>query len=269
MSYRFWRALAAATAAVLVLTTQSAASGIVPHRAIYDLTMQRADDGANAVQMSGRMVIELSETCDSFLLNQRMLTRVDDRDGRQRLNDFRVAALEGKRGLRFRFTIENYLNGELAEVEAGRARMSSPGGSGVAVYEKPESRSVNLPAGTVFPVGSNIRILEAAIAGERSLRDTLFDGSGDGLYLATSYIGKRSTAGSPEARKMPVLRDLATWQVQSAFFSLAEEKDVPEFETHFRLFENGVSGNMTLDYGDVVLAAELVDLAIVERPDCN
>jgi hypothetical protein len=264
------RAMMVLLTAALALATQGMAhASIVPHRAIYDLTMRVGGEGGATLGVTGRMVIELSTTCEAYLLNQRMLTRVIGPDGEARINDFRIAALESRTGMRFRFAIENYVDGRLTEVESGNARLANPGGGGVAIYQSPEARTRNLPDGTVFPVASNNLVLEAAIAGRNSLHDTVFDGSGDGLYLTTTFIGKRRPPGSAGADKFGMLAQLASWSVQTAYFSFDEKGDLPEFEVSFRMFENGVSGDMVLDYGDVVLAGTLVELVPLEVPDCN
>ena len=119
--------------------------------------------------------------------------------------------------------------------------------------------SAALPAGTIFPTEHVRELIEAARAGERLVSRQVFDGSGeDALTLATAVIG--SPSGKGKERR---------WPVSLAYFPLLEETMLPQFEIAFDLAENGVLHDMTLDYGDFTLKADLEKLEPLEQPACR
>ena len=63
-----------------------------------------------------------------------------------------------------------------------------------------------------------------------------------------------------------------SWPSDLAFFPIRQKPDhapgTPEFEVGFRLFQNGIFTELTLDYGDFSLAGTLSRLEPLPKPDC-
>ncbi len=242
-----------------------------PHRAVYDLTLKRASN-ANVVEAGGRLVMEWSADCEGHVLNQRILTRMVDSEGQEVLNDYQVTSWESLDGASFRFNSRNEVNGELVEEVAGAARLERPGGPGVVSFTKPEAATLDLPAGVLFPTEHTLAVIRAARAGKRMIELPLFDGSGaDALFSTFSVIGE-AEQGSPEAARYALLGGVASWPIHLAYFPIPpkseEPEGVPEFETGMRLFENGVTGDLVLDYGGFKLGGVLSHLDALPRPSC-
>jgi hypothetical protein len=53
-----------------------------------------------------------------------------------------------------------------------------------------------------------------------------------------------------------------------AFFPADSKQEQPDYELGMRLLDNGVSQEMTLDYGDYVIHAKLDDIEALSRPSC-
>lgn len=252
---------------------RSLAAGFAPqpHRAVYDLSLKRASN-ANVIEAGGRLVMEWSADCEGHVLNQRILTRLVDSEGEEMLNDYQVTSWESLDGASFRFNSRNEINGELVEEVAGSARLERPGGPGVVNFTKPEPATLELPAGVLFPTEHTMAVIEAARAGKRMLELPLFDGSGaDALFSTFSVIGERES-GAPEAERHSTLDGVASWPVHLAYFPIPPKPEqpegVPEFETGMRLFENGVTGDIMLDYGGFKLDGVLSRLDALPRPSC-
>jgi len=250
---------------VVLLPGPLLALEFLPHRAVYDL---RPDGTGVEVQLDGRLVLELSASCEDYQLNQRMVTRLRAGE-QQRLNDFRVALAEGRDGLRLGFASEHYVNGTLDEARFGQATLDRVGGAGSVLYRKPAGETEPLPAGTAFPVAFNNRLLASALAGERQVRVLLFDGSSDGMRETVSFIGRRQAPAAAGDAVHELLAGIDSWPVQTGYYPLATQASVPEFEVHFRLYANGVSDDVVLDYGDLRLRGTLVELAGLAIPDCD
>lgn len=249
------------------------AAGVAPqpHRAVYDLSLKRTVAG-DVVEAGGRLVMEWSADCEGHVLNQRILTRLVDSEGQEVVNDYRVTSWESADGARFRFNSRNEINGELVDEVAGVAELEAPGGAGAANFSMPEPAALALPRGVTFPTEHTFAVIRAARAGRRMVEIPLFDGSGkDGLFTTFAVMGE-PLANPPEAERYAILRGLKAWPVQLAFFRMprpGEKTDgTPEFETGMRLFENGVTGDLVLDYGDFRLGGVLIRLDPLPRPTC-
>ena len=68
---------------------------------------------------------------------------------------------------------------------------------------------------------------------------------------------------------------MTAWPVSIAYFndggSEKEEngEEVPDYQMSFTLFENGVARNLTMNYGDYVLAGKLEQLDALEISECR
>ena len=252
---------------------QALAAGLSPqpHRAVYELSLKRASS-ANVIEAGGRLAMEWTADCEGHVLNQRILTRLVDSEGQEVLNDYQVTSWESLDGATFRFNSRNEINGELVEEVAGVARLEAPGGPGVVEFAKPEPGTLALASGVLFPTEHTLAVIRAARAGERMIELPLFDGSGmESVFSTFSVIGERE-ATSPEAERHPALRGVASWPVHLAYFRIppkpGEPDGLPEFETGMRLFENGVTGDIVLDYGGFELGGVLSRLDPLPRPSC-
>jgi hypothetical protein len=59
-----------------------AASKLVPHRAIYEMTLDEARSASGITGIDGRMVFEFTGSpCDGYSLNMRMVTQMTDSQG--------------------------------------------------------------------------------------------------------------------------------------------------------------------------------------------
>ena len=54
-----------------------------------------------------------------------------------------------------------------------------------------------------------------------------------------------------------------------AFFSPAEKQIEPEYEITINLHSNGVVSALILDYGDIIIDVELVELNFLEHSFCK
>ena len=62
-----------------------------------------------------------------------------------------VASWESKDGRRYRFFVKRLEGDQVTEEYRGEAELSAPGGPGRAKYTLPEEKTLDLPAGTLFP----------------------------------------------------------------------------------------------------------------------
>ena len=243
---------------------------MLSHRAVYSLSTGDLQSGSDVAEVDGRLVVEAIEECDGFILNQRIVTRTTSTQGEETLSDLRMALWESREGDRLRFNIASLINGRLVREDDGDARLYGNPRSGVASFGSDEPASLPLPAGTMFPSTHNLMILRKARGGDRLLPATIFDGSReDGVYDTFTVIGSRRDDSVEARRGQPLLEGVVSWPVRTGYFILDQDQSEPDFEIGYTLFENGVAGDLELDYGDFVIAGRLRSLEELPTPVCT
>jgi hypothetical protein len=238
---------------------QAGAANMLSHRAIHDLTMTRANSQSGIANVKGRVVMEWHNACTGYTMEQRMVLETELVEGPSRVSDFRYTTWESADGLKFRFSMRYDVDGTVVDEVEGRASLESHGGPGKAVFSKPEGVTLDLPAGTIFPSEHTEAVVEAGQAGKTLLHNTLFDGSiSDGLFDVTSVIGRRQPPDKTEKPVMTGAGEHESWPVRLAFFKHGQEDSLPDYEMSLRLYDNGVSGDMLLDYKEFALKGTLV-----------
>ena len=265
------RAVSAVAAACLSLAaTQAEAATILPHRAIYALTLakEQAEFGG-LIDARGKLEFEWADVCDGWSVRQRAQIIVTHKDDSEIAFGWSINSWESKDGLSYRFFIRRLLaDGEDLEVR-GSAQIDGEGGAGEVHYTTPEERQEALPRGTIFPTQHSIEVIEAVESGTVPLWRVVFDGSGDeGLYGINVALARDLPPGLDASIDSPLLRGLPSWRVGVAYFGMESEAAEPEFEQDMRLFSNGVVDELLLDYGDFTLDGALADLVELPAPDC-
>ena len=259
---------------------QAAGQGVVlaPHRAVYEMTLAEARGGAGVTQVTGRMVYELTgSACEGYTQNMRFVTSMANQSGSATVSDLRSSSWEDASGKRFRFSSSQFRDDKPTEATAGDATRA-PTGSDVKVeLTKPAKKDLSLRMGVYFPIQHSIALLEAARSGKAIFRANLFDGSekGEKVYDTVSFIGRVQPAGGN--RRLPAVKDgdrlnkLPAWPVSIGYFEPGTDKKdaVPVYELMFLFFENGVSRQLFIDYGEFAIQGEIKEITFLEPRACE
>ncbi|MDX2202424.1 MAG: cell envelope integrity EipB family protein [Hyphomicrobiaceae bacterium] len=274
-------AVLAGAALVAPRTGQAAGSSIVmvPHRAIYEMTLASARGGSSVTQVSGRMVYELvGSACEGYTQNMRFVTQMQNQNGAITLTDLRSSSWEEGTGKRFRFNSSQFRDEKATEVTAGDAARAPATNDVKVELTKPAKRDIQLSARTYFPVQHSIALIEAARAGKASFRADLYDGSekGEKVYDTVSAIGRKTLSTAPERLTKTKtaaerLVGVPAWPVSIAYYEpRSDNRDaVPVYELSFLFLENGVSQNMLIDYGDFAIQGDLKEITFMEPGKCE
>lgn len=263
----------AAAALVLAgfgLVDGAGAMGLAPHRAVYDMSLERAASGSGITEVTGRMAFEMiGSPCEGYAVNMRFISRIAG-DQRNTTTDLQSATYETADGSSYRFVTRNRFDGGEPEVTDGVAQRED--GEVVVDLSRPEEASVELKGMPLFPTQHIREILQAARKGDRILPAEVYDGSDGGRkrYVTTTAIGERGhRAGDSSAERK--LGQTASWPVTIAYFDETAEDggELPSYEFSYALHENGVSTDLVLDYGNFAIKGTLSELEFVELPDCE
>lgn len=263
-----------------VISAWAGAVQFLPHRAVYDISLVRATPGSGITEMTGRMVYELvGSDCAGYTQKMRFVTRVTGRDGEAQVNDLRTSSWEMADSKQLQFTTSQYRDEELEESTQGHANRLGDGKGVEVKLTKPAAKTLELNPDVMFPMQHSAALIAAAQGGETRLTTELYDGSekGEKVYLTNAFIGEAIKSGdklegvAPEARGKIDLESRSAWPMAISYYDVsAEGKDtVPSYELSFRLFDNGVSTKLFIDYGDFSVEGALVDVKLLEKTACD
>lgn len=273
MNYPVRRSLGLAGVVFLLAVTPAGAVDISPHRALYSLTLDSTKNASGVAGASGAMYYEWGEACDGWTVDQRFRLRlVYAEEGAVEINST-LLTWESKDGLKYSFNEKRLRNGDVEDDIHGEAHLDGPGKGGVATFEKPQETTMTLAPGVLFPTAHTLVLIQHAQAGDQFLARKVFDGASvDNAGEITAVIGPQLQPDphGPKPLDNPLLQR-PSWRVSLAFFSADSGKsdsDTPDYQLSMRLLDNGVSQDMSLDYGDYVLKAKLDDIEALPKPSC-
>ncbi|MDR3449064.1 MAG: cell envelope integrity EipB family protein [Alphaproteobacteria bacterium] len=251
---------------------------IAPHRAIYGMSLATVRNGANITDVSGRMLFEWRDVCDGWAIQQHMQLHFTYADGDDQDVTSTELTWEAKDGKSYSFNIRRLTNGKETENYRGKAVLNADG-SGTVTYTEPKPKTVQLPAGTLFPSAHTQLILQKAAQGEKLFTKRVFDGSDeDGSSDISAFIlpqkadtqkaGAADSALEAGLKANPLLAD-AGWPVHMAFFKIGTETGEPDYEMDLNLLPNGIARHMKIDYGDFAVTGNLEDVEALPAPSCH
>ena len=274
---RWGQALVATPALLIFAATAQAAepapTPLLAHRAVYDLTLGKAD-GANApASARGRIVYEFSgAACEGYVTNFRQITEIQTDEGSSRVSDMRSSTFESGDGSNFRFKTDTLVDGRAIESVDGSAARSNDGAVSVNL-RSPSIAKYDFASGAVFPTAQIQAIVAAAKAGEHAKEIPVYDGSeaGQKVFNTTAIIGPEANQPIAEtiAADADALRGVKRWPVSISYFDAAKQDGAPNYTLAFDLYENGVSGKLRIDYGAYTLVGAMTKFELLPAQSCT
>lgn len=252
-------------------TASAAAPFLAPHRAVYDISLKSAEERSGIKGAQGRMVIEfLGSGCEGWTINFRMMNQFFLSGGKSRVLDSRSSMWESGDNDKLRYVQSQYVDSQLQEEKELKAELKD--GTGGGAITKPAPEMFTLPEGVIFPVNHQLKLVQAAIDGKSRDETLLYDGSdGANPAIAISFIGNRKEPAPAAAdEKLEGVSGQPGWPVSISYYKPEKkEQETPDYQVNMLLYQNGVSGDMTLNYGDFELAAKLTDLKMFDAGNCK
>jgi hypothetical protein len=249
------------------LTADSAARLLVPHRAVYDLKLKDASERSGIEGMFGRMVYEFNgSACTGFTTNFRLVTKISTGE-ETRVSDQQTKTFEDLSAGQFHFETKSFTDEQPDKALTGDASL---GEGGVKVeLQGQNGREIDLPASD-FPTSHMLDIIRNAKEDKRIFETRVFDGSenGDQSLLTSTVIGKPETPekSDADAGNAGEFAQTQYWPVTIAYFNDGAAGDpTPVYNMSFKLYENGITRDLTMDYGDFALQGSLVKLEVLKK----
>ncbi len=276
---RSWLFLAAATC--LLADGGAAASDAVtlsPHRAVYDITLARAQGGSGISDMSGRMVYELTgNTCIGYSQSMRFVTNVVNQEGATSLTDLRTTSWEDAASRAFRFNTSQFKDRKLTESTVGDASRSDSAGRLKVALTQPTRKQIDLAPQAMFPVQHSRELVVRALRGDQLFTADLYDGSekGDKVYTTISFIGRSRAPGDKsglaDVETAKPLDTIRSWPISISYYEPETQRQdtVPTYELTFLYYANGVSRRLHIDYGSFAVRGVLKEIAFLDPGKCD
>ena len=255
---------------------------LVPHRAVYEITLANKKAAVSVSDVRGRMVFEVTGSpCNGYTQNMRMITRITDERGKKTLSDIRSSTWENTNAGRFSFSSSQYFDQNLQETVSGSARRNAKKNNIQVQIKEPGAAALDLPGDVLFPTQHSLAILKAARARKNLLAVRIYDGSeqGRGFYQTYSFIGKQRPPAKQSHSKSVLgkklsrlgLSSLPSWPVAISYFKGRGTKEdaFPSYELSFRLYPNGVSRDLLINYGDFSVKGSLDRIKYLRKGPCK
>ncbi len=249
-----------------------------PHRAVYELKLDRSSPGGSVSNVTGRVVYELlGSTCEGYAQNMRFVTETTNSEGESEISDLRTSSWEDVPAKRLRFNSSTYANDSLADQTQGLATRGFDHTAPIAVaLTKPAKKSSELKGDIYFPIEHSMAVIRAARAQKPIFAASLYDGSegGEKVYSTTSAIGRQSP---PDATKQLAklkngdkVAGVPSWPIAISYFGPDKKQTdaMPLYEMSYRFHENGITSDLRIDHGEFALKGELTELTLLEPSTC-
>lgn len=255
----------------------AAAPDIVPHQAIYEMSLGDIRSGADINDVQGRMLFRWSDACEGWEVEQRYVLEFLYSEGESVALSSTYETWEAKDGSAFNFSYKTETNGQADEDIQGVASLPGGEAAGTARYRLPDRVTEDLPAQTFFPTAHTVELIENAVSGVRFFTAHMFDGTDVQTAVELSAVIGRPVEAAVEdsdaeqAREDESASPLISgrsWPVRLAFFPVDVQQAEPEYEMSMRVFENGVVDNLVIDYGEFQVIGRLATVEEISDGGC-
>lgn len=260
--------------AVLLLASVADAATVAPHRAIYDLKLLRANEGASLQSATGKLAFEIDgSTCDGYTVNFRMATKYRQEEGKVTVIDTMTNTYESAGATELRHQLKETVDGRPRDGERIKVSRPTADAEGTGEISSKPNEPFTVPAGTSLPMQHQLRLMALGEAGGGRDSSLVYDGSdGEKAFRAISFVGREKPPGSiardgqnPAAAPLKASR---AWPMTVSYYKTEGTAETPEYQVSFDMYENGVVTGLVLDYGEFALSGTLTDLKMLDKPGC-
>lgn len=251
----------------MIAASASAGEGLQPHEAIYRMTLGPGSQAVDVASAEGLMIYRAAHECGGWTVENRTVIRYTQTSGETVEDKWAFASWESDDALSYRFRVLHETDDEQSRI-AGTAKLDREGGAGLASYSAPEERTIELPAGTLFPTDHLSRLVTAAKAGEKIFNRVVFDGTTEeNPYLVNVVIAPLPPSASLPTQAAGAAVVPLYW-TRGAFFPYGARSEVPEYEMTIELRADGIAERVEQIFEDMSLRGTLLSVKLLPQPEC-
>lgn len=254
-------------ASMMLVAAADTHAKMVPHQAIYDMSLASNSPASRFNGVSGAAVTNIEKTCEGWVVNEQIVMTMLTVAGGAIEREMNFKARESLDGSTYFFESNSVTNGEHREYSGSARRKAN--GEAEAEFVTPRPFEMPLPKGTRFYISTTNWLLDMLESGERAGQTYAFDGTDDeGPQKVTAFILPDSIGGEGLSGDETLLSAKA-WQVRMAFFKLEGQASQPEFEISLRILENGIITHFELIFDDLIVNQVLQDVLPAKNERCS
>ena len=258
-------------ALVASLALPAAAQELQPHRAVYSVAM--LEKGKPGMGPPGTYAFELKQTCDGYVINQRMRLEVESGKGTV-VSEQTSQMTESRDGRKLRFEHHSAADGKQTSLLRGDATLDDEG-IGQSLFSEPEGQSVALPKGTMFPNALTRATIQHAKAGDGGFDALFFYGEKvrppQSVNLVIGRVPKRLAEFKLPEGAESLGDNRARIYYRGAFFDPEPKGQTGEaaYEMSSLMLDNGIELYGTHEEGDGGIEYRITRLESLPKPTCN
>ncbi len=252
--------------ATALMPTGASAFELVPHEALYRLTLLQTTFKGAIVQSQGALGVRVKRQCNAWQSQSELLFTIELDSGKKiRVhNMLRLRETASARRVEFAGWTNTDKSGKIDT--RGRATIPESGEPGEVMFERPKKDSRKLAIGMGLPTEAFTKTLEQLLVGETPAPVHYFDPYAKytemRLLGGTPTILKRLPEGNPE------LIEGKSWRLRITPVFEAQSLNEIGAHTIVQVHANGVASHMIIDLGTMKLAANLVKVSRIESSGC-
>jgi len=266
MTRHSFRFLLMLLAGVVLTPEPSAGVELVPHEALYRLTLLSTSYKGAIVQSHGALGMRLKHQCNSWQSQSELLFTIELDSGKKIRVHNMMRLRENPQGRRVEFAgwTNSDKSGKLDT--SGRATIPASDDPGEVMLEKPKKDQRKLAIGMGLPTESLIKILDQLTIGETPAPVHYFDPYSK--YTEMKLLGGPPTILTKPPEGDAELVEGKSWRLRVT--PVFESPALNELGAHtvVQIHGNGVASYMIIDLGSMKLAANLVKVRKIESQGC-
>lgn len=243
------------------------------HKALYDVKLTSARNGAVISDVQGEMFFEWNRNCEAWVTDHRSYLTYQYTDGNTARITTDFVTYESLDGKSLSFTSKRTKDGVVYEQYRGSVELDSKGLVQVDYKEPDFLDPVFIPKETFFPMHHTLAMLQKASSGAKFFHAVLFDGADDtGPQDVNIFIGKETETSKLDDKIDPKLIGKRAWPLRLAFFPSSDEDNPTgsaEYEMDLIAHDNGVISDISIEYPDFTVHQALTAVEKLEIPDCG
>jgi hypothetical protein len=250
------------------------ANGLVAHRAVYDLELDRNQQKSGYNSARARLAYEISgSACEGWAISYRYAGQYEQSEGSVQVTDTQSTSWEAGDGSELRVNQRHFVGGSLSNENKVIVKRKDAATAAKGEITMPEQKMFDLSAKAMFPVFYQTHLIGIAKTGKTYDVASLYDGTeGEKVLRVVSFIGKAKQQGKSETELHPKLtqfKAVPSWTFNTSYFNDDQESDEPIYSANYAMYENGVTADLLFDYGTYTLKGKLVDLEVLKSQPCE
>lgn len=260
--------LAAGTAPAANLDLQAVRDRLVQHEAHYEMRLDYVAPNSEVVAVDGRSAYRLEDQCSGWSSTEDYVLRFIYNTGDEITIASHYQAWEQIDGQLFNFELHEESSYEPTLKFEGFAALTEAN-AGEAYFSMQSDQAMPIPSDTLFPMAHLEELLMRAEKGDKFFSANIFSGAEPdrALKKATAFISDLKTRDAALLDNELIARDY--WPVRIAYFDPSSDNPEPDYEVVLELQANGLVAGYQIDYGDLVIRADLQELSSQPAADCQ